>query len=89
MHRLRNRLVVLVGVLALLAAPAVAGAIGGFQGPLFGLTTAPNGDILVADASIGIESIRNGVVGPTIARPGATDVDAIGRKSLWGHHRRR
>lgn len=83
MRRLRNRLVVLVGVLALLAAPAVAGAIGGFQGPLFGLTTAPNGDILVADASIGIESIRKGVVGPTIARPGATDVDAIGRKSLW------
>lgn len=85
MSKARNRLVVLVGILALLTAPAVAGAVGGFQGPLFGLTTAPNGDILVADASIGIESIlaRTGQVGPTIARPGATDVDAIGRSSLW------
>lgn len=83
MRRLRNRLVVLVGVVALVAAPAVAGAVGGFEGPLFGLTTAPNGDILIADASIGIESLRKGEVGPTIPRPGATDVDAIGRKSLW------
>jgi hypothetical protein len=85
MPKLRNRLTVIVGVVALLAAPAVAGAIGGFQGPLFGLTTAPNGDILIADAAVGIDSIsaRNGQVGPTIARPGATDVDAIGRSSLW------
>lgn len=83
MGKLRNKLVVVVGVIALLAAPAMAGAVSGFQGILFGLDTAPNGDILVADAFVGIESIRKGALGPTIERPGATDVSAIGRNSLW------
>ncbi|MGW8368655.1 MAG: ScyD/ScyE family protein [Gammaproteobacteria bacterium] len=60
-----------------------AQVIGGFQGPLFGLATAPNGDLLVADASTGIVPVRNGVIGDPVPQPGVTDVSPIGRSSLW------
>lgn len=79
----QRKLFVIGLVVALFMAPAVAGAIGGFNGPLFGLSTAPNGDLLVADASTGIFSIDDEVVGSPIPIPGATDVSAIGRNSLW------
>jgi hypothetical protein len=74
--------IVMVGLL-LAAAPAAADVVGGFGGPLFGLATAPNGDLLVADAGIGIISIRRGKVGKTIELPGVTDVSPIGSGSMW------
>ncbi|HEX6300928.1 MAG TPA: hypothetical protein VF148_10730 [Acidimicrobiia bacterium] len=79
---LRKLFVIGLGI-ALLLAPAVAGAVIGFNGPLFGLSTAPNGDLLVADASTGIFSIDDGMLEAPTSIPGATDVNAIGRNSLW------
>lgn len=70
-------------VVALVAVAPAAGAVGGFQGPIFGIDTAPNGDILVADASTGVLAIRDGQVSLQAAIPGATDVSAIGRGSYW------
>jgi sugar lactone lactonase YvrE len=70
-------------VVAILAVPAVAGGVGGFVSPLFGMTTAPNGDILVADAGDGIVAIRNGAIRPFATLPGVTDVSPIGRGSVW------
>ena len=68
---------------AVIAASGVASAVGGLGGPLFGLDAAPNGDVLVADASSGITVIRNDRVRSTISLPGATAVSAIGTKSMW------
>lgn len=62
---------------------ADAATIGGFEGPLFGLATAPNGDLLVPDAATGVLTIRNGAIASTIPLAGVTDVDPIGRGSLW------
>lgn len=65
------------------AVPAAADVVGGFGGPLFGLATAPNGDLLVADAGSGIVVIRRGQVGKTIELPGVTDVSPIGSGRMW------
>lgn len=70
-------------VVTLVAAPTAAGAVGGFQGPVFGIATAPNGDVLVADASAGVLAIRAGQASLQATVPGATDVSAIGRGSYW------
>ncbi|MDR8393940.1 ScyD/ScyE family protein [Aliifodinibius sp. S!AR15-10] len=51
----------------------------GFTSPLFGLATAPNGDILVADAGAGIRTLS----GSGIALPGVTDVGPVGRNAIW------
>jgi len=82
--RLLRGLVPLCGaVVALVAAPTAAGAVDGLQGPVFGIDTAPNGDILVADASTGVLAIRDDQVSLQATIPGATDVSAIGRGSFW------
>lgn len=78
-----RRSILIVSVVALVALPLAASAIGGLAGPLFGLATAPNGEILVADASVGISIIRDDVVRSTIALPGASAVDPIGSGSMW------
>ena len=53
---------------------------GGFASPLFGLATAPNGEILVADAGAGVATLS----GMTDIRlPGITDMDPLGRGSMW------
>lgn len=52
----------------------------GFTSPLFGLTTAPNNDILVADASSGVVTLW-GVT--DIMLPGITDISTLGRGSMW------
>ena len=52
----------------------------GFAGPLFGLATAPNGDILVADAGAGVSTL-SGVT--DISLPGIADIDPLGRGSMW------
>lgn len=53
---------------------------GTFATPLFGLATAPNDDILVADAGAGVAT-KNGFT--DIALPGVTAVSPIGRGSMW------
>jgi hypothetical protein len=53
-----------------------------FASPLFGLATAPNGDILVADAGAGVV-VFDGQPRLDIALPGITDISPIGRGSLW------
>lgn len=53
-----------------------------FTSPLFGLATAPNGDILVADAGSGIV-VFDGEAHLDIALPGVTDISPIGRRSMW------
>jgi hypothetical protein len=84
--------VALVALIALVAAPTAAGAGGGgghggggrFEGPVFGIDTARNGDILVADASAGVFAIRDRHDRDLLAEiPGATDVSPIGQRSLW------
>lgn len=75
-------------VAAVIAATMVLGsttawAVTGLDGPVFKLGTAPNGDILAADASAGVRVIRDDQVVATLAVPGATSVAAIGSKSFW------
>jgi hypothetical protein len=55
----------------------------GFTGPVFGLATAPNGDLLAADAAVGVVEYRNGEVRLNAAFPGISDVSPIGRSSWW------
>lgn len=83
MRLLRGLVPLCVVVVALVAAPTGAEAVDGFQGPIFGIDTAPNGDILVADASTGVLAIREGEASLQAAIPGATDVSAIGGGSWW------
>lgn len=52
----------------------------GFTSPLFGLTTAPNGDILVADAGAGVSTLDGT---DEIPLPGVTDIAPMGRSSVW------
>jgi hypothetical protein len=67
----------------LLAAPAVASAAGHFDGPVFKLGSAPNGNILAADAGAGVAILADGEVEATLPVPGAASVAAIGSKSFW------
>jgi hypothetical protein len=62
------------------AGPVVAD---GFIGPVFGLATAPNGDILAADAAVGISQFRDGEATLNAAFPGINDLGPIGRSSWW------
>jgi hypothetical protein len=77
--------VLLGGIVAGGAAAATgAMAIDGFGGPVFGLTAGKHGELLVADASVGIVPIRRGVAGAPIALPGVTDVSpAPFGSSIW------
>ncbi|MGK2927795.1 MAG: hypothetical protein ACSLE2_19445, partial [Lysobacterales bacterium] len=54
-----------------------------FTGPVFGLATAPNGDLLAADAAIGVVEYRDGEVRLNAPLPGIMDLAAIGRGSWW------
>ncbi|HLF42519.1 MAG TPA: ScyD/ScyE family protein [Acidimicrobiia bacterium] len=78
-----KRLVAGSVVVALLAIPALAGAVSGLAGPLFGLTTARHGTLLVADASVGILTVKEDQVHSTIPLPGVTDVSPAGNNLLW------
>lgn len=61
--------------------PLVAG---NFSGQVFGLATAPNGDILVADNAVGIVQL-DGTIATKSGFPlqGITDISPIGRGSFW------
>ena len=84
-----RRAMVVLAAFALFAVPAAAGAVAGFNGPLFGLTTLRNGDLAVADASTGIIRIRDDVVQSTIALPGVTDASPFGERPVGDDRRRR
>jgi hypothetical protein len=74
---------IMMFLVALMAAPASAQDVGGFGGPLFGLATAPNGDLLVADYGVGVIPIRPGELGSTLPLPGITDMSPIDGSSMW------
>lgn len=59
-----------------------AAAASGFSGPLFGLTTGPNGELLVADAGAGVVT-QDGSKLAMPPMPGITDIGAIGKGSMW------
>lgn len=52
----------------------------GFTTPLFGLATAPNGDILVADGGAGVANMTGATTIPLV---GITDIGTIGTGSMW------
>jgi hypothetical protein len=73
-------------VAAAAGATAVAtgsSVIGGFAGPLFGLTAGRPGELLLADTSVGVIPIRHGRAGAPITLPGVTDVSVAGNGVLW------
>jgi hypothetical protein len=78
-----KRLVTVVVTIALLAIPVLAGAVSGLAGPVFGLSTARNGNLLVADASVGIHIVKKNQVQSTIPLAGVTDVSAASKNLLW------
>jgi hypothetical protein len=78
-----RRLLWISVVIGILAIPLLAGAISGLHGPLFGLATSHKGDLLVADASAGILTVRHDQVRSTISLPGVTDVSPAGKHLLW------
>jgi len=81
--RMRSSLVIAALSLALLPAATSAQNVDGLGGPLFGLSTARNGNLLVADASVGVIAIRRGKAGVVASLPGVTDVSAISGAAHW------
>jgi hypothetical protein len=65
---------------ALLGTGAASAA--GFSGPLFGLATGPNGELLVADTGAGVVT-QDGSSTAMPALPGITDIGVLGRGSVW------
>lgn len=59
-----------------------AAAASGFSGPLFGLTTGPNGELLVADTGAGVVT-QDGSPVAMPPLPGITDISVLGKGSLW------
>ncbi len=59
-----------------------AAAASDFSGPLFGLATAPDGDLLIADAGAGVVS-QSGSNNRMPPLPRITDIGVIGKGSLW------
>lgn len=83
MNKMGRRVAALAATVGLLAIPVVASADGHFAGPVFKLGSAPNGDILAADAGAGIVVLDDGQAETTLPAPAATSVAAIGSKSFW------
>jgi hypothetical protein len=54
-----------------------------FAGPIFGLSAAPDGSLLVADAAAGVVSLRKGVGSLVAALPGVSDVASIGGSDMF------
>lgn len=54
-----------------------------YASPLFGLASAPDGSLLVADSGAGIVELRNGAGSLVAELPGVTDVAPIGRGDMW------
>lgn len=84
----RLRIVVALATVTtlLLAMPGAASAAVpsyDFATPAFGLATAPDGSLLVADAGSGIVELRNGKGSLVAELPGVSDVAPIGRGVMW------
>lgn len=80
----KKRLLLLLTALALVAVPAAAASgAGGFQGPIFGMDTAANGRLLVADASTGIIGVTGNRMQTMVDLPGVTAVASIDGHSMW------
>jgi hypothetical protein len=85
-RRPRTAFAVLGVAAVMLAGPAAASAAkteAGELGILFGLSTAPDGSLLVADASQGIVRIKGDSRTLVASLPGATDVDAVGAGDVY------
>src|SRR5262245_40031621 len=89
MARIRSTLITAcsAALIALSVAPA-AGAASPipyyqFTPPSFGLATAPDGSLLVADGGQGIVGLRKGVGSLLVGLPGVADVSPIGRSAMW------
>ena len=86
-RRSRRVRIAVVGIAVMLfAGPATVGAAKAqveLASPIFGLATAPDGSLLVADAGQGIVAIRNGKMTLTVPLPGVDDVGAIGSGSFF------
>lgn len=54
-----------------------------FSTPVFGLATAPDGSLLVADYTDGVVELRGGAGAVVAAIPNATDVAPLGRGSMF------
>lgn len=78
-----RRWTAILAAILVLAMPAFASAIGGLGGPVFGISVAPNGDVLVADASVGILRVANDVIEDTVGLEGVTDVSPVGNAVMW------
>ena len=85
-HSVKRTLTVSL-VVALLVIPAIAGAVSGLAGPLFGLTTARTETFWLPTPAVGIEVLRKDQVKSTIPLPGVTDVTRAERP--LGHDWRR
>jgi hypothetical protein len=70
-------------VLATLTAGASAVGSYEFATPIFGVATAPDGSLLVADAGAGIVELRHGIGNLIAELPGVTDVAPIGRGDMF------
>jgi hypothetical protein len=82
------RLLAVTALLAgLLVIPETAGARDvqkyQFASPIFGLDTAPDGSLLVADAGAGIVRLRDGKGKLIVELPNVTDMAPIGNRSMW------
>lgn len=85
----QQRTVAAIAGLALAGTAAATGVavatIDGFGGPIFGLASGKQGELLVADASVGIVPIVRGEPRAPIPLPGVSDVspDPFGTGTLW------
>ena len=82
MGGMKGRILALVAVLMLIAAPAIATGGVTFDGPVFGITRGPHGSVLVADASNGVQAIADGSAHLIAELPGVSDV-GYGRRATW------
>ena len=85
-RRSRTGLAVVAVTAVLLAAPAAASgkkSTVDLASPVFGLATASDGSLLVADAGQGVVSIKHGVQTLAVPLPGVDDVGPIGSGSFF------
>ena len=85
LHTRLPRLALLAVALGVVLAPASGGAQPAypFATPAFGLATAPDGSLLVADAGAGIVELRRGAGALVVELPGVTDMAPIGRGDMF------
>jgi hypothetical protein len=81
--RRRSSLVSVAALIFVAAAAKTDAVVYPFTTPIFGLATAPDGSLLVADAGIGIVELRKGVGTLVTQLPGVTDVAPIGRGVMF------